>query len=176
MKISLLCLMTLLTSFAAKADLAQFHYDQMCKSNEAKVLMGNTGSCNILTMPSKQILKGVCTGSLAGKIPCKVEYDTTISDTAVGMHIICGEDMTHPILAQKFAIQSSIYTVSSLIKTSEGKNVITSDPSLYGSIVSSAVQMLVIQMKDLPPMAEIIFVLQEDNMLEMKDVTCETQR
>jgi hypothetical protein len=168
--------MTLLTSFTAKADLGQLHYDQMCKSDEAKGLMGNTGTCNILTMPSKQILKGVCSGSLAGKIPCRIEYDTTGAATTVGMHVTCGEDMTHPMLAQKFGIQSSIYSVSRLLKTSEGKNVVTNDPSLYGSIISSAVQMLVIQMKDLPPTAEIIFMLQEDNMLQMQDVTCEAQR
>lgn len=169
MKALLLSLVIFSLSHSALADRGEYHYKKMCLNPDVVSAVGESGMCNIVTVPSANAMKGVCSGVLLGQIPCWVSYDTS-PEATVGMRVICGE-LSKPILDQRMEIGASVYTVSALVKNNEGKSSIQKDPNTYGIVQSSLIGMAVTHTAQDVKSASIVFILNE-KMNPMTNVVC----
>ena len=167
---SLLSIGLITLSFTAQADRGEDHYKEMCLSPEIQRLVGTKGSCNIVTAPSPKVVKGVCTGILLKQIECRVSYDTTGTDSTVGMLVSCGPE-TSPILNQRLEISPSVYTVSAVIRTEDGQILIKKNPNTNAVIESGLVELVVSESSEGIKIGSMNFML-KDTVNPMTNVTC----
>ncbi|WP_408098635.1 hypothetical protein ACJVC5_06910 [Peredibacter sp. HCB2-198] len=140
MKLALIVLTALLSTFA-HADLAEVH-QKNCQKSDVKELMGETGSCRIVVAPTKYTgsESGSCTGTFMD-IPCSVSYITEESISA--LNITCGLDPRNPMMSQDMKATGSSYNVATIIKTSEGKDIIQNDETNYNVVSSNSLRLTI---------------------------------
>lgn len=139
MKFALIVLTALLSTFA-HADLAEVH-QKNCQKSDVKELMGETGSCRIVVAPTKYTGSGSCTGTFMD-IPCHVSYIAEESISALS--VTCGLDPKNPVMSQDMKATGTRYNVATMIKTSEGKDIIQNDENSYKVISSTALRFSII--------------------------------
>lgn len=128
----MLCLSTF-----AMADAAEKQFKQNCESEESRKLIGEKGSCRILMTPKEvEERQGICSGTL-GSLPCDVQY-IVAKDEAM-MLLTCGLDMKNPTLNHEMQAEASAYSVTTVLKTSEGRNIIKHDKKQYETIDGNVV-------------------------------------
>lgn len=160
-----------LLSLSAFADRGDDHFKELCLSPETQATTGSSGTCNLVMSASKKFPKGICSGMLMDQIPCTVIFDTSPGESVTGMRVICGE-VAKPLLDQKLDITSSVYQVSALIRSAEGKPSIKKDPNIYATVQSALIYMLVAETPAQEKMAMMAFIL-NDTVNMITGVTCE---
>lgn len=157
--------LSLLISFSAFADFSDEH-SKFCESAEAKSLMGKAGSCQLVLGPvQRKELSASCEGKLSD-ISCRVMMLKTTESTS--MTLTCG-DVDSPLMAQVLPADITSYTISAIIKNSEGKIVTLNDPNEYHLISNPALDVHLVQNTKLE--GKMILTLQ-DKMIALKEVKC----
>ncbi len=158
--------LTLLCSLSAYADFSEDH-EKICKSKEAKTLMGNKGSCQVVLAPTPTVeVSGRCEGKLSD-ITCRVLVLKT-SDSA-SMNLVCGE-LDSPLLTQVLEADVLSYNVSAVIKNSDGEYETINDPKEYHLLTNPALEVQLSQGEKIN--GKMILTLQ-DRSISLTDVVCE---
>lgn len=163
LKLTLILLSALISTFAY-ADLAEMH-QQNCESEEAKQLMGGTGSCRIVIALKPLISAGRCTGTVFGTIPCIVTY---ISSNSAGasINLTCGEDISNPMINQDMDAKGRSYNVATIFTKPDQKETIINDGNDYKLVSSSALSLMLIGTS-----ASIVMSLENGNV-PFSNVNC----
>ena len=158
--------LSLFFSLSAFADFSEVHKD-LCKSGEAKKLMGSKGSCQLVLAPADvPEVAGHCQGKLAD-ITCRVMVLKT-TDSA-SMNLICGE-IDQPLLTQILEAEVLSYSVSALVKTSAGDYVTINDPREFHLLSNPALDVQLSRGENVQ--GKMVLTIQ-DKSVELSDVTCE---
>lgn len=170
MKVISLSLITLLLSSLAWAGLPEKHLKDNCESEEAKALIGDNGACRILIQPKSTTEKtGICTGKLAS-LPCEVLY--AVEGEGAAMAFSCGADPAKPVLSHEMEADASSYTVTTILKTSEGKNIIQQDKKLY-EVIDGNVLILSFEKDEVTNVTTPSIVVQlKGGPMSFKNVVC----
>lgn len=127
MKKTLLGVIFALLTSTAFADLASYHEDAICGSEEVLSKMGNGGTCNIAVREKKtENRKGACFGKFDRNLNCLVIFLTEGNKSAVQLKCGAGE-IDFAIFDKILPAESAYYNLSALIKTSEGRKIIMND-------------------------------------------------
>lgn len=170
MKAISLTLITLLFSSFALADLSEKHFKDNCDSENTKSLIGENGSCRILIQSKPTPQKtGVCTGILS-TLPCEVLYAVEVEGAA--MAFSCGLDKANPVLSHEMEANASLYTVTTVLKTSDGKNMIKQDKKLYEVIEGNVLTLNFEKDLETNTVTPSIVIRLKSGLVNFKNVEC----
>lgn len=157
----------LFVSSLALADLAEDHAKN-CLRSDVKNLMGPNGSCRILITPKKIQKSGSCSGVFQKNLPCVATFNSESKDSALNLK--CGTDLANPILDQDMEAEFAGYNLTTIVKTSEGKDVVVEDRNQY-SIVTNKMILIQLSQSDTADKARFTMDL-ENGQIDLEDVTC----
>lgn len=124
----------LILSANTHADLAQ-HFEAKCKTEENNLLMGPIGHCQIVLAPFPGHRKGLCTGLYMGTLPCTITFVSNKSGSM--LNLSCGANPMNLIINQDLSAEAIAFTVATMIKKSDGQDLIKLDKKEYFNISSS---------------------------------------
>lgn len=155
-------------SSVAVADQAE-NRQAICHSPQAKSLMGERGSCRVVIAPMKIEKRGSCRGLFQSSLPCIVTFEANSTDSL--MNILCGTDLSNPVLNQDLEAQILGYKTIAIAKDSEGIDHLISDHNTYSLITHPLVELQTIE-DSMGVKGEITLAL-EQGSVNLTDVVCQ---
>lgn len=166
MKYAFLIISTLIISASTFADLGEDHAKN-CELTSVKKLMGNKGSCRVVIAPKKIKKSGSCTGTFQKTMSCTISFDSESKD--VGMNLKCG-DAEDPVINQDMEAEFIGYNVTTLVKNSEGKDIIVQDKTNY-SLISNRMITISLNESDENSSSKVLIDL-DAGSVELEDLSC----
>lgn len=135
-------------SVNAFADLTEIHEKIICNSEEARALIGDSGSCSVLI--SNDLIKDkkiACMGAISEEVTCLILF---INEGPNGLsRVECSSTKSStPLLKKTINSDFGYYKVSALITTSNNKKKIINDNSSYTFIQNELAMASVEEYKD----------------------------
>lgn len=116
---------------------------EVCESSVVEKLKGENGSCRIVISPKKLVKQGSCTGNLGGDLPCTLIFASD-KDGAT-MNINCGKNPQIPDINQEMDAEALGYTVATLIKKSDGQDLIINDKNNYSFFANRMIRIFLVE-------------------------------
>lgn len=160
-----------LLASTAFADLAEYHREVVCSSEEVVSQMGEGGSCRIaIKERAKENRNGACFGKFDRNLNCLVLFTTKGQDSAVQLKCGAGK-IESAIFDKNIKSESAYYNISALIKTAEGRKLIMNDVNNHIYYANELLLLYLVENDKKEIQGEVIISL-EKNGITLQDLEC----